>query len=67
MDRPGYLTDDEVQGMFDAPTQVERLPGGSVRVEKAGIVGVGETLRDAARDWGSKFAITITRPKLQPD
>lgn len=55
--------DEAAQALLQAPLRVDRLRCGAVRVSKAGMVGVGATLVDAARDWGSKFAVAVMVPR----
>ena len=55
------MSDEESRELLDAPSRVTQLPGGGVRVEKGGIVGVGKTLAEAAKDWASKFAVVFVQ------
>ena len=48
---------------LDAPATVSELPGGVVRIEKAGITGDGPTRDAAALDWLCHFSAAIARPK----
>ncbi|WP_439629577.1 hypothetical protein [Gemmata sp.] len=60
-------SDEGARALLRAPLRVDRLRCGAVRVAKAGIVGVGATLVDAARDWGSKFAVAVAHPHWPAD
>lgn len=48
--------------LLDAPTSVTYPRKGGVRVDKAGIGGVGPTPVDAAADWGRNFARIVVLP-----
>ncbi len=45
--------------MLATPAAVGPIPGGWVRVAKAGVVGVGPTLVEAARDLAGKLVIAF--------
>ncbi|WP_439626127.1 hypothetical protein [Gemmata sp.] len=45
------------------PAAVSAAPGGWVRVAKAGVIGVGPTLVEAARDLASKLTVALAPPR----
>jgi hypothetical protein len=56
MDEPERLSAEESHAMVAAPLSVEHSAGGTVRMTKAGIVGVGDTLEAALRDMAGESA-----------
>jgi hypothetical protein len=62
MPLPQQFTEQEVTALLDSPTIITYVTGG-VQVEKAGIRGFGQTISEAAADWGRKFAKGICLPK----
>lgn len=63
MDNSDYFGARDILTLLDAPTSVLYPPAGGVRVEKAGIHGIGRTPVDAAADWGRRFAAMVTLPR----
>jgi hypothetical protein len=63
MSFPSHFTDAEIIALLDSATILSHIVGGSVQIEKAGIIGTGSTISEAAADWGQKFALGIALPK----
>ena len=66
MSKPTHFTGPEVVTMLDAPAILTYPVGGGVQVEKAGVIGFGLTVQEAAADWGRKFAKMVALPKADP-
>ncbi|HEV3435822.1 MAG TPA: hypothetical protein VG122_00590 [Gemmata sp.] len=64
--KPTHFTGPEVVALLDAPAILSYPTGGGVQIEKAGIIGFGLTVPEAAADWGHKFAKMIAFPKDSP-
>jgi hypothetical protein len=62
VDDTRFFSGRNVLTLLDAPTSMTYPRGGGVRVEKAGIGGVGPTPVDAAADWGRNFARIVVLP-----
>jgi hypothetical protein len=58
-----FFTTREILTMFGKAAVATTLPDGSVRIEKAGCVGVGPTVAAAGLDWRHKFTDRMCRPK----
>jgi len=58
---PRQFTEEEVVALLDSPTIITHLTVG-VQVKKAGVVGFGLTIQEAAADWGRKFSEGINHP-----
>ena len=62
MDDTRFFSGRNVLTLLDAPTSMTYPRGGGVRVDKAGIGGVGPTPVEAAADWGRNFARIVVLP-----
>lgn len=62
MDDTRFFSARNVLTLLDAPTSMTYPRRGGVRVDKAGIGGVGPTPVDAAADWGRNFARIVVLP-----
>jgi len=62
MDWRDKITDDTARRVLSSPAAVGTVPGGWIRVAKAGLVGVGPTLVEAARDLASKLVVAFAVP-----
>lgn len=60
---PTHFTGPEVVALLDAPAILTYPWGGGVLVEKAGVTGFGQTVPEAAADWGRNFARMVALPK----
>jgi hypothetical protein len=63
MPTPTHFTGPEVLALLDSPAILTYPRDGGVRIEKAGIIGFGLTIPEAAADWGRKFSLGIVLPK----
>lgn len=63
MDDTKYFSARDVVALLDAESSVTLGRSGSMRVEKAGIKGTGQSPADAAADWCRQFAEMVTLPR----
>jgi len=63
MRNPTHYSGPEVVALLDAPAILSYPANGGVHVEKAGVIGFGLTVPEAAADWGRKFAKMVALPK----
>jgi hypothetical protein len=60
---PTHFTGPEVLALLDSPAILTYPAAGGMQIEKAGIIGFGPTIPEAAADWGRKFSLGIVLPK----
>jgi hypothetical protein len=53
--------------LLDGATTVEELVDGQVRVQRAGIVGIGRSIAEATRDLAGKLALIGRMQQSSPD
>jgi hypothetical protein len=63
MPTPTHFTGPEVLALLDSPAILAYPAGGGMQIKKAGIIGFGLTIPEAAADWGRKFSQGIVLPK----